>query len=116
MKGRKRIEKLRKKINTIDLELLKLLNARAGVAIEVGKVKRGENVEFYSPIREREIYRRMSALNKGPFPDSAVRDIFREIMSASLSLENPLKVRFLGPPATFTHHAAIEHVGSSAPL
>ena len=114
MKGRKRIEKLRKKINTIDLELLKLLNARAGVAIEVGKVKRGENYEFYSPIREREIYRRMSALNKGPFPDSAVRDIFREIMSASLSLEKPLKVSFLGPHATFTHHAAIEHFGSSA--
>ncbi|HLE09175.1 MAG TPA: chorismate mutase, partial [Thermodesulfobacteriota bacterium] len=114
MKGRKRIEKLRKKINTIDLELLKLLNARAGVAIEVGKVKRWENVEFYSPIREREIYRRMSVLNKGPFPDSAVRDIFREIMSASLSLEKPLKVSFLGPHATFTHHAAIEHFGSSA--
>ncbi|MBI5598988.1 MAG: prephenate dehydratase [Deltaproteobacteria bacterium] len=116
MKGSKRtgIEKLRKKIDGIDAELLDLLNKRASIAIEVGRVKKREKSDFYSPEREREIIKRLTAMNRGPFPSSALRNVYREIMSASLSLENPLKVAFLGPSATFTHQAALQHFGLSS--
>ena len=61
-----------------------------------------------------EILRRLSAKNTGPFPGEALKAIYREIISASLSLEKPLCVAFLGPPATFTHQACLKHFGESA--
>jgi chorismate mutase/prephenate dehydratase len=113
MKNEKRINELRKKIDAIDLEILKLLNKRASSVIEVGKTKLKGKCEIYAPEREREIYKRLETLNKGPFPNQALRNVFREIMSASLSLEKPLNIAFLGPPATFTHEACIQHFGLS---
>src|SRR3972149_4943677 len=113
MKKRDHINALRKKIDEIDTELLKALNKRSGYVVEIGRIKLEENKEVYSPEREREIYKRLTLLNKGPLPDAAVRHIFREIMSASISLEKPLKIAFFGPFATFTHEAAIKHFGSS---
>lgn len=107
------IQKLREKIDAIDMELLRLLNRRAGLVIMVGHVKARENKDFYAPGREREIFRRLEASNKGPFPNGALRNVFREIMSASLSLEKPIKIAFLGPMATFTHQACIQHFGLS---
>ncbi len=109
----KTLAELRKEIDAIDVKLLNLLNERARLAIEVGKIKAREKSDFYSPEREREIFKRLTARNKGPFPNSALLHIYREIMSASLSLEKPLKVAFLGPPATFTHQAALQHFGIS---
>jgi len=107
------IDSLRKKIDLIDDQMLKLLNRRARLAIEIGKAKTNHNLGFYSPKREREIFQRLSAQNPGPFPNEALRAAFREILSASLSLEQPLKVAFLGPRATFTHLACLEHFGRS---
>jgi chorismate mutase/prephenate dehydratase len=103
----------RKKIDAIDLEIVKLLNKRAEVVIKVGKFKSKEKKEFYQPEREREIYRRLEKGSKGPFPARALKNVFREIISASLSIERPLKVAFLGPVATFTHQACIQHFGLS---
>lgn len=103
----------RKKIDAIDMEILKLLNKRAEVVIKVGKLKSKEKKEFYQPEREREIYRRLEKVSKGPFPARALKNVFREIISASLSIERPLKVAFLGPVATFTHQACIQHFGLS---
>jgi chorismate mutase/prephenate dehydratase len=107
------IKGLRKAIDAIDLEMLKLLNKRAGLVIQVGRIKSMENKDFYSPKRESEIIARLKAHNKGPFPDAALRNVYREIMSASLSLEKPLKIAFLGPVATFTHQACMQHFGQS---
>ena len=108
------LEKLRKKIDEIDNEILELLNKRADIVLDIAHIKRNENAKFYSPEREREIFERLTALNKGPFPNEALKVIFREIISASLSLEEPLKVACLGPLATFTHLAALRHFGSAA--
>ena len=94
------LEKLRKKIDEIDNEILELLNKRADIVLDVAHIKRNENAKFYSPERERQIFERLTALNKGPFPNEALKVIFREIISASLSLEEPLKVACLGPLAT----------------
>ncbi|MBI5491312.1 MAG: prephenate dehydratase [Deltaproteobacteria bacterium] len=107
------IEELRRGIDDVDIEILELLNKRAELVIEVGKAKSREQRDFYAPEREREIYRRLSENNRGPFPTKALRNVFREIMSASLSLEKPIKIAFLGPVATFTHQACMQHFGAS---
>ena len=115
MKKKKPVELdvLRDKIDSIDEEILKALNKRAKVVLQVAKLKRQQGTKFYVPSREQKIVDRLKKLNKGPFPNEALRPLFREIMSASLALEEPLKVAFLGPEATFTHLAALKHFGSS---
>lgn len=110
----KTIDKFREEIDSIDSELLKLLNKRTNIAIEIANIKRALNLKFYSPERERAILNRITAMNEGPFPNDALRFIFREILSAALSLEQPIKVAYLGPEGTFTHLAALRHFGSSA--
>ncbi len=104
---------LRLKIDEIDLKLLALLNDRARLVREIGEIKRDKKAEFYTPLREEEIYDRLAQLNLGPFSNEAVRNIFREIISASLALEVPVKVAYLGPRATFTHLACMQRFGAS---
>ena len=110
----KKLERLRKEIDAIDREILDALNRRAVEVLEVGKLKRDKKVKFYSPGRESEVIAKLAKLNKGPFPNDGLKTVYREIMSASLALEEPLKVACLGPQATFTHLAALRHFGSSA--
>ncbi|MDW7644684.1 MAG: prephenate dehydratase [Desulfuromonadales bacterium] len=115
-KEKGRLDDLRHRIDSIDDDILSLLNERAKVVIEVGKTKEGDRQEFYVPSREMAIYQRLTAHNPGPFPSEAIRRVFREIISASLALEHPMKVAFLGPQATFTHAAALQQFGLSAQL
>lgn len=110
------LERLRKEIDDIDNEILKLLNKRAETVIKIAHIKRNKRAKFYSPEREREILERLTAFNKGPFPNDTLKVVYREILSASLSLEEPLKVACLGPLATYTHLAALRHFGSSPSL
>ncbi len=110
------IGELRKKIDAIDDSILEILNERAELVKEVGKVKAHGKSEFYVPNREKEIYERLTRNNKGPFSNESIMAIFREIISASLSLEHPLKIAFFGPQATYTHLAAIKQFGLSADL
>jgi chorismate mutase/prephenate dehydratase len=111
---RKSLEKLRGEIDRIDLHLLSLLNRRARAVQKVGKLKSREGSVFYDPKRERAILNRITEKNPGPFPDSRLRAIFQEIISASRALEAPITVCFLGPEATFTHEAATRRFGRSA--
>lgn len=104
---------LRQKIDEIDERLLTLLNDRARIVQEIGKIKKEQKADFYAPSREQAIYDRLAQLNPGPFPNEAVRSVFREIISASLSLEGPVKVAYLGPRATFTHLACMQRFGFS---
>ncbi len=107
------IEALRCRIDAIDLRILNLLNSRTRLVIDIGKAKSKENRDFYAPDRERQIYERLTERNNGPFPNTALKHVFREIMSASLSLEKPIRIAFLGPMATFTHQACIKYFGLS---
>jgi chorismate mutase/prephenate dehydratase len=109
-----RLKELRAEIDRLDDEILSLLNRRAQTVIEVGRIKSERNLRFYVPEREVEILRRLCAANRGPFPNDALKAIYREIISASLALEKPLSVAFLGPKATFTHLACLKHFGESA--
>lgn len=108
------LDRLRSRIDEIDSEILEMLNKRSEIVLEIANIKRNEKVRYYSPERERQILERLTANNKGPFPNDALKVLYREILSASLSLEDPLKVTCLGPLATFTHLAALRHFGSSA--
>ncbi|MFO7577881.1 MAG: prephenate dehydratase [Pelovirga sp.] len=111
-----KLQALREQIDRIDDQLLELLNQRARVVIEVGQVKERDDGLFYVPSREKKIYERLTGHNSGPFPNEAVRKVFREIISASLNMELPLQVAFLGPQSTFTHQAAMQQFGLSAAL
>lgn len=111
-----RLDELRKEIDAIDDALLELLNRRARTVLEVGRAKAEQQQDFYVPARERAIYERLSSRNAGPFPNEGIRRVWREIISASLALEHPLKVAFLGPQATNTHVAAMRQFGLSAQL
>jgi chorismate mutase/prephenate dehydratase len=110
------IEQLRARIDNIDNRIVELLNERSQVVIEVGRLKTGSNMEFHVPGRERQIYERLLSLNPGPFPNDALKSIYREIISACLALESPMKVAFLGPKATFSHLATMQQFGLSAEL
>ena len=116
MKEKHTLPKLRQEIDAIDDRILDLLNKRATLVMQVGALKTESHSDFHVPSREREIYERLTAANPGPFPAEAIRGVFREIISASLSLEHPMKVAFLGPKATFSHLAAMQHFGLSAEL
>jgi len=109
-----RLKELRAEIDAIDDQILTLLNRRAKAAIEVGRIKEERSLKFYVPEREVEILRRLTAANEGPFPNEGLKAIYREVISASLALEKPLSVAFLGPRATFTHLACLKHFGESA--
>jgi len=110
------LEELRKAIDDIDDHILDLLNQRATFVKEVGRIKSEGRQQFYVPSRERAIFERLQSRNKGPFTDEAIERVFREIISASITLEHPIRVAYLGPEATFTHAAAVNAFGSSARL
>ncbi len=107
------LDKLRKKIDAIDNELLKLLNQRAKEVVEVSKLKIKNNLSPYSAEREINILKRLKNLNQGPLSSSDAESIFKEILSACRALKNTLKVAYLGPQGTFTHLAAIKNFGKS---
>ncbi|RMG60805.1 MAG: prephenate dehydratase [Deltaproteobacteria bacterium] len=113
---RERLASLRQEIDRIDRQILDLLNKRAEIARQVGELKKEHGLRIYVPEREAEILEKLTSTNPGPFPNEAVRTIFREIISASISLEKPMRVAFLGPEATFTHMACLRHFGESAHL
>jgi len=106
------LDKLRKKIDILDRKLITLLNLRASVTQNIGKIKINSGKKIYSPERESQILSRIFSLNKGPLKNFALESIYREVMSASLALEKPLKIAYLGPQATFTNLAAIKKFGS----
>jgi chorismate mutase/prephenate dehydratase len=110
------LESLRDSIDSIDSRIMGLLNERANFVKEVGRLKQSQSRDFHVPNREREIYDRLTAVNPGPFPNEALRSVFREIISASLALEAPMRVAFLGPKATFSHLATMQQFGLSAEL
>jgi chorismate mutase/prephenate dehydratase len=106
----KELAKLRDRIDAVDSEVLRLLSERAQLAHRIGEIKHGN---IYRPEREAQVLRRLAEANAGPLPEGAVRQIFREIMSACLALEQPLKVAYFGPAGTFTESAAKKHFGSA---
>jgi chorismate mutase/prephenate dehydratase len=107
------LDPLRRKIDGIDRELVKLVNERLALAAEIGKIKRGTGGEVFVPEREDAVLRKVTEQNEGPVKAEALRAIYREIMSAAIALEKPLLVAYLGPEASNTHTAAMKKFGAS---
>src|SRR5574343_1348453 len=109
---------VRADIDRIDGELLRLLNERARCAQKVGEIKAefGDAGFIYRPEREAQVLRRLQEINPGPLPGENITFFFREVMSACLSLEQPLGIAFLGPLGTFSESAATKHFGHAARL
>ena len=107
------LDDLRERIDGVDGELVRLLNERARLAVEIGRLKLQSGDEVYTPAREKAVLDRVARANAGPLPNTALNAIYREIMSAALALERPLRIAYLGPVATFTHQAARLKFGAS---
>ena len=112
--GTEPLKKLRARIDRINLELLRLTSERAGLAQEIGHLKRGDGAQIYQPVRERAVLDKLIEHNPGPLSDEHIQRIFIEIISACRALEHELRVAYLGPEHTYTHQAALGHFGASA--
>jgi chorismate mutase / prephenate dehydratase len=107
------LAKLRQQIDALDAQIVELLNARARVVVDIGKLKQQSNVPIYAPDREKAVLEKVRSLNKGPLPDRCLEAVYRELMSGSFALEKPLRIGFLGPEGTFSHAASVRKFGSS---
>ena len=115
VKARPELAEIRQRIDAVDAELQRLLNERAGLAQKVGISKHtsGRTIDFYRPEREAQVLRAAQKRNQGPLRDEEILRLFREIMSACLAQQEPLKVAYLGPEGTFTQQAVFKQFGHS---
>ena len=107
------IEELRKRIDELDHQLVKLLNERARVVVDIGNLKNKSGGQIYAPDREKQVFAQIAKINEGPLPDKCLVAIWRELMSGSFALERPLRIGYLGPGGSFSHTAAMLKFGQS---
>jgi chorismate mutase/prephenate dehydratase len=104
---------LRAQIDRIDRDLVGLMNARAEVARQIGHIKKSSGQETYDPSREEMVLERVTATNQGPLSADSLKAVYRELISGSRAIEQPLRVAHLGPAWTYSHLAALHRFGSS---
>jgi len=107
------LDELRNRIDEIDHQLVALLNERARVVVEIGKLKSKMGGQIYAPDREKQVLEKIMQANEGPLPDKCLAAIWREMMSGSFVLERPLRIAYLGPAGSFSHTAAMLKFGQS---
>lgn len=110
------LDDIRQKIDALDTQIQTLISERARCAQQVAEVKKAEDptaTVFYRPEREAQVLQKVMARNEGPLHPEEMARLFREIMSACLALEHPMRIAFLGPNGTFTQTAALKHFGHS---
>lgn len=108
------IKSLRGKIDGLDTKIQELIAERARHAKEIGVLKGlTSTADFYRPEREAQVLRKVVERNRGPLRNEEMVRLFRELMSACLAQEEPLKVAYLGPEGTFTQSAVLKHFGHS---
>lgn len=107
------LDDCRNEIDRLDKEIVRLLNDRTRAAMTIGRLKQETAAPVYVPAREKQVFEKVMGLNEGPLTDAHLRAIYREIMSAAISMELESAVAFLGPETTFTHQAALSKFGQS---
>ncbi len=106
-----RLRQIRGEIDAVDGKLLELLNRRAALSLEVGRIKSDDPGIVFKPLREREVLDGLEARNPGPLPEEHLVNIWREIFSSSRALQRPQRVAYLGPEGTFSYFAGAEYLG-----
>ena len=110
------LDEIRERIDELDHNLIHLLGERAKLVHMVGDFKKKHNLPIYAPEREQSLIKKLLQINKeakSQITDDSIKSIYREVMSAALSLEDDFKVAYLGPKGTWTHQAAIKKFGHS---
>jgi chorismate mutase/prephenate dehydratase len=107
------LDELRNRVDEIDDKLVKLLNERARIVVEIGKLKSKTGGQIYAPDREKQVLEKITRASEGPLPDKCLLAIWREMMSGSFALEKPLRIGYLGPGGSFSHTAAMLKFGQS---
>ena len=107
------LEEMRSQINQLDAQLVKLLNERARIVVEIGRLKNESGGQIFAPDREKEVLDRVLKANEGPLPSRTLIAVWREMMSGSFALERPLQVGYLGPKGSFSHTAVMLKFGQS---
>ncbi len=107
------LSEFRKQIDELDEKIVSSIEERAKIASKIGEIKRESKEPIYRPDREREVYEKIKKINKGPLSDSSLTSIYREIMSASISLEKGLIIGYLGPEGSFSNQATRLRFGTS---
>lgn len=110
----KDLKKLRDQIDNLDEKIVKMLNKRAAFGQKVAAIKKRDGKPVYYPARERQILNRVAEISNGPLSNDAMQAVYREIFSATRSVEKALTVACLGPEGTFSHIAALKLFGASA--
>src|SRR4051812_9392118 len=107
------LKNFRTQIDKLDLHILKLVNERAQLASEIGRIKSENSGEIFSPAREEEVFQNVLQNNKGPLDDATIRAIYREIMSGARAIQRVIKISCLGPEFSYSHLAAVERFGQA---
>jgi chorismate mutase/prephenate dehydratase len=116
MSNKPTLDQVRQKIDALDEQIQILISQRAQCAQQVAEIKKAEDPHatvFYRPEREAQVLQKVMARNQGPLDPEEMARLFREIMSACLALEHPMRIAFFGPAGTFTQAAALKHFGHS---
>jgi chorismate mutase / prephenate dehydratase len=113
-RSERELEELRRAIDALDHDLVRLLNERATLSRRVGALKQDSDAGVFVPEREAHVLERVRRANQGPLQDEHLRAIYREVLSSSRELQRPPRIAYLGPPATFSNQAAFELFGSAS--
>jgi chorismate mutase/prephenate dehydratase len=108
-----KLKSLRAQVDKLDLQIVKLVNERAALGVEIGKHKIEQGEDIFSVAREEEVFQNVLQASKGPLDAGTLRAIFREIMSGARALQKVLKIAYLGPEYSFSHLAAVERFGQT---
>ncbi len=113
MNKQRQLEHLRRKIDSIDQELIALLDRRAACSLQVGHIKQTDKDLIYKPLREQEVLKKLAETKKSHLPTEHLQTIYREILSSSRQLQRPQQVAYLGPEGTFSYFAGVQALGHS---
>ena len=108
------IDKCREIIDSVDHQIVELLDLRAQQARLIGRAKAEQGLKYYDPGRQRRVLQKVIKSGGKTFPPTALKVVFTEIMSACLALERRIRIGYFGSEATFTHQAAMDEFGQSA--